>query len=403
MSKVHVKAPREKVKEKPDANVTWRFFDSDLLDRMQGKEVTVDPKTGWEFGEHRLKAGGFEFLLARKFGFCYGVKLAIWDSLSALNKYQGQRIVALSEMIHNPYVNDELRRRGTIFMDESEMTLDDILPTDVVIIPAFGTTCNNFELLRNLQQRGCTLVDTTCRSVIDVWERVDEYNDIAFTSLIHGKYEHEETIATASVADQYIIVRDLEEAGMLCEFIRGERTAAEILERFADAVSEGFDPDRDLQRVGMANQTTMRSSESEEVFGLLREAMVVAHGQANIDKHFQALDTICRATEVRQQAVIEMSQATALDLMLVVGGLNSSNTKNLAKIAKNYTCTYHIEGAWSFDGEQIRHLVYGESELTVSEDWLPDRGRIGITAGASTPDNTVGDVLEKILALRPQS
>ncbi len=398
----YVKTPRLKVKEKPNPNVTWNFFDSHLLERIQQKEIEVDPKTGWEYGQYRFKAGEFEFLLARKFGFCYGVKLAIWDSLSALDKYRGKRIVALSEMIHNPYVNDELRRRGTIFMDEAQLDFDAILPDDVVIIPAFGTTTLNFERLAELSARGCTLIDTTCRSVIDVWDRVKEYNEISFTCLIHGKYEHEETIATASVARHYLIVRDMAETEQICQFIRGELTEEDILERFAKAVSPGFSPVRDLKRIGMANQTTMRSSESEEVFGQLREAVVSAHGEEQVDAHFKALDTICRATEVRQQAVIEMCGSTKLELMLVVGGLNSSNTKNLAKIACNYTTAYHIEGAWSFSGGEIRHLVYGDSELTVSDDWLPSSGRIGITAGASTPDNTVSDVLDKILQLRPQ-
>ncbi len=402
MSKLYVKAAREKVKEKPNVNVTWRFFDSDLLDRIQSKEIERDPTTGWEIGQYRLGTGHFEFFLARKFGFCYGVKLAIWDSLSALDKYPGQRVIALSEMIHNPYVNDELRRRGAIFMDESEMTLDDIAPADVVIIPAFGTTMTNFEMLRQLKERGCTLIDTTCRSVIDVWDRVSEYNQIGFCSLIHGKSEHEETIATASVAQTYLVVRDLDDTALVCDFICGRLSEQELLERFYGACSEGFQPSRDLCRIGMANQTTMRSSESEEVFGMLREAVIEAYGEPEVDAHFQALDTICRATEVRQQAVIEMGQSTQLDLMLVVGGLNSSNTKNLAKIAQKYTQAYHIEGAWSFDGDQIRHLIYGDCAFTVSEDWLPDSGRIGITAGASTPDNTVGDVLEKILMLRPE-
>lgn len=403
MATSHVKT-RIKIKDKPDPNVTWRYFDSDLVDRMNDKkEVHVDPVTGWSAGQGKLEAGEFTFHLARKFGFCYGVKLAIWDSLSALDRHHGKRILALSEMIHNPAVNDELVRRGTVFMDRAGLELRDIGPEDVVIIPAFGTTTDNFAQLKALADTGATLIDTTCRSVIDVWDQIVEYNQAGLTSIIHGKYEHEETIATASYADRYLIVRDIEEAAQVCEYLRSSWSADELLARFSNAVSAGFDPARDLQRIGMANQTTMRSSESEEVFALFRETMSDIHGADDLDGHYRGLDTICRATEVRQQAVIDMVRDQPLDLMIVIGGFNSSNTKNLAKIASGYVKTYHIDGEWAFDGEQIRHLVYGASEPIVDRDWLPDGGHVGITAGASTPDNSIGQTISKILGLRPQT
>lgn len=397
----YIKA-REKQTGKQDPKITWRYFDSDLIDKIGAKEVVDDPVTGFRVGQHKFDAGHFRFHLAHKFGFCYGVKLAIWDALSALERHQGARILALSEMIHNPHVNDELTKRGAIFMDRVGMSIDDVRPTDVVIIPAFGTTVENFHKLKALGDKGCTLIDTTCRSVVDVWDQIQRYNALGLTSVIHGKHEHEETIATASQATRHLVVRDLEQAALVGEFIRGNVAEDEILETFAGAYSAEFRPARDLARIGMANQTTMRSSESEEVFALLREAMLDMHGPVALDHHYSGLDTICRATEVRQEAVIELVRDTPLDVMLVVGGFNSSNTKNLAKIAAAYVPTYHIEGAWAFDGDQIEHLHGYPLELGTARDWLPIAGDVGITAGASTPDNTVGDVIDKILALRPR-
>jgi 4-hydroxy-3-methylbut-2-enyl diphosphate reductase len=401
MSVSHIKT-RFKIEGKPAPEMSWRYFDSDLLERITSKEVTVDSHRGWRLGAGRLEVGALTFHLARKFGFCYGVKLAIMDSLSAIDRYPGQRILALSEMIHNPYVNGELERRGTIFMDRSGLTLSDVRPSDVVIIPAFGTTVGNFDQLKALAATGATLIDTTCRSVIDVWDRIAVYNQLGMTSVIHGKSEHEETIATASQADRFLIVRDLVEAELVCEFIRGRGAADDIKQRFSQACSRDFDPRRDLVRIGLANQTTMRSSESEEVFALFRETLLDVYGSAALDAHYQGLDTICRATEVRQQAVVDLVRDTALDLMLVIGGFNSSNTRNLAKIARQSTPTYHIEGAWAFDGERITHLEYGAASTIETTGWLPAAGHIGLTAGASTPDNTVGEVIERILALRPQ-
>lgn len=402
MAASHVKT-RFKISGKqitPD--VSWRYFDSPLLERITAKEVVSDER-GWTYGLGRLEAGELTFHIARKHGFCYGVKLAIMDSLIALDRHKGKRILALSEMIHNPYVNGELKRRGTVFMDREGMTLEDVKPDDVVIIPAFGTTVANFSELKALADTGATLVDTTCRSVIDVWDRIVDYNQLGLTCVIHGKHEHEETIATASQADRHLVVRDLEQAELVCDYIRGEVSIDVMQKTFAEAVSPGFCFERDLQRIGLANQTTMRSSESEEVFALFAECMRDVYGVEQLEAHYQGLDTICRATEVRQQAVVEMVRDEPLDLMLVIGGLNSSNTKNLAKIAGQSTRTYHIEGAWAFDGESINHLIYGDHETTRVENWLPERGQIGITAGASTPDNTVGDVIEKILELRPQA
>ena len=250
------------------------------------------------------------------------------------------------------------------------------------------------------------LVDTTCGSVLNVWKNVHRYARDGFTSVIHGKHYHEETKATASQAlthpgGHYLCVRDRPEAQLVCDFIRGTVAAAALLDRFREATSPGFLPERDLQRIGLANQTTMLMTESLEIQEMLRSAVEDRWGEAELASRFRAFDTICSATQDRQDAVLKMLQEGGLDVMVVIGGYNSSNTQALARICAERLPTFHISGADRIQGTTIRHRPVGAHAETATESWLPEGAvAIGLTAGASTPNNVVGEVLERILALR---
>jgi 4-hydroxy-3-methylbut-2-enyl diphosphate reductase len=241
--------------------------------------------------------------------------------------------------------------------------------------------------------------------VIHVWKRVEKYAQEGFTAVIHGKYAHEETVATSSRVLQYpggryLIVRDREQAQLVCEFIRGHVGADRIREEFKNAMSPGFDPERDLERIGVANQTTMLSSESLEIAEMLRGALSDRYGEENLDAHFRSFDTICSATQDRQDAIHELGRK-GLDLILVVGGFNSSNTSHLIEIAAQYTRAYHIEDAADLlSAEEIRHKRWDRAEPEVAQGWLPARPmRVGITAGASTPNRAIGDTILRLLEL----
>jgi 4-hydroxy-3-methylbut-2-enyl diphosphate reductase len=279
-----------------------------------------------------------------------------------------------------------------------------VQPEDVVILPAFGVTMDEFQRLRG---RGCILVDTTCGSVLNVWKNVDEYARDHFTSVIHGKYYHEETRATASRALQYpgghfLVVRDMKETELVARFIEGDGDSRELLRHFQDdAFSPGFDPAEHLQRIGLANQTTMLSSESMTIGHRLGRAMEARYGKEQLTAHFRSFDTICSATQDRQDAVEELIREP-LQAVLVIGGYNSSNTSNLAKMAGGTVPTFHIEdAACILDAGRIRHKPADEDDEILTEGWLPDGPvRIGITAGASTPSNKIGEAVERVLRCR---
>jgi 4-hydroxy-3-methylbut-2-en-1-yl diphosphate reductase len=304
------------------------------------------------------------------------------------------------EIIHNPHVNDQLRGQGIRFLTDATESLERLTPNDVVILPAFGITV---ELLADLVGRGCTLVDTTCGSVLNVWKNVKRYTDDGFTSVIHGKYWHEETRATASQAlrdghGRYLVVLDREEAATVCDYIRHGGDRARFLEQFTRAASPGFDPDLHLQQVGCANQTTMLSSESLEIGEMFRSAMRDRYGEGDMTSRFRAYDTICSATQDRQDAVTALLSDHPLDLILVLGGYNSSNTCNLARICADSRPTYHIADPDGLLSERaIRHKPVGSKEEATSADWLPAGPvAIGLTSGASTPDNLVEAVIRRL-------
>jgi 4-hydroxy-3-methylbut-2-enyl diphosphate reductase len=351
-------------------------------------------------GGYRYEAGRLTVHLAREFGFCYGVDRAVDYAYQTRRRFPDRRVFLTGEIIHNPHVNDQLRSQGIRFLSDAGESLDAVTPEDVVILPAFGIT---LELLADLDTRGCTLVDTTCGSVLNVWKNVKRYADDGFTSVIHGKYWHEETRATASQSlrggrGHFLVVLDAEEAGLACDYIRHGGDPAAFLARFEHTVSPGFDPDRQLQRVGCANQTTMLSSESLQIGEMFRQAMRDRYGEAELDSRFRAFDTICSATQDRQDAVIALLAGQPLDLMIVIGGYNSSNTYNLARICAERLPTFHIaDPSALLSASAIRHKPTGTKQETIGAEWLPAGPvAIGLTSGASTPDNIVGDVIRRL-------
>lgn len=346
--------------------------------------------------------------LAREFGFCYGVDRAVDYAYQTRKRFPTKRVFLTGEIIHNPHVNDQLRAQGIRFLTDPGEDDSTLGPDDVVILPAFGVSVGD---MARLDQQGCTLVDTTCGSVLTVWKNVKRYAQDGFTSVIHGKVTHEETRATASQATQYpdghyLVVLNKDEAAFVCDYIvsGGDRSA--FLARFGRAVSAGFDPDVHLQRIGCANQTTMLMSESLEIGEMFGNAMTRRYGPDALPAVFRAFDTICSATQERQDAVVALLDEVPLDLMVVIGGYNSSNTCNLAKICAERCPTFHIAAPDCLvSASELRHRPIGlPSTSAVAEaiaaDWLP-RGpvTIGLTAGASTPNNIVGQVVSRLEAL----
>jgi 4-hydroxy-3-methylbut-2-enyl diphosphate reductase len=349
---------------------------------------------------HCYRAGRLTIHLAREFGFCYGVERAVDYAYQARTRFPHQRVHLTGEIIHNPHVNDELRAQGIGFLSDRPASIDALGPDDVVILPAFGVT---IEQLAQLEARGCTLVDTTCGSVLNVWKNVRRYADEGLTSIIHGKYRHEETQATASQARRggqghSLVVLDKSEAGVVCDYIRhgGDREA--FLARFARAASPGFDPDLHLQRLGCANQTTMLSSESLEIGGLFREAIRDRYGEAELAARFRAFDTICSATQDRQDAIIALLDRQRLDLMIIVGGYNSSNTQNLARICASRLPAFHVAAPDGIrSAAAIAHRPVGGAGEIVTTGWLPEGPlAVGLTSGASTPDIIVERVVRRL-------
>jgi 4-hydroxy-3-methylbut-2-enyl diphosphate reductase len=350
--------------------------------------------------DYQYHAGRLTVHLAREFGFCYGVDRAVDYAYQARKRFPDRPVVLTGEIIHNPHVNAQLRAQGVRFLSDPGESIDALTAEDVVILPAFGIT---IELLQQLERQGCTLVDTTCGSVLNVWKNVRRYTAEGFTSIIHGKFWHEETRATASQAasegGHYLVVLDHSEAASACEYIRHAGDPGAFLAQFERAVSPGFDPDHDLQRLGCANQTTMLSSESLAIAEMFRDAIRSRYGDAELDVRFRSFDTICSATQDRQDAVAALLEQQPLDLMIVIGGYNSSNTCNLARICEPKVPTFHIaEPAGLVSPSEIRHKPVGGKGERISRAWLPTSGRIsiGLTSGASTPDNLVDTVIRRL-------
>jgi 4-hydroxy-3-methylbut-2-enyl diphosphate reductase len=348
------------------------------------------------------RAGRLTVHLAREFGFCYGVDRAVDYAYQTRERFPDRRVFLTGEIIHNPHVNDKLRSMGIRFLTDEGEDSDTLSAEDVVILPAFGVTV---AMLERFTRRGCTMIDTTCGSVLNVWKNVRRYAEGGYTSIIHGKMWHEETQATASQAVQYggkyLVVFDRPETDVVCDYIRRGGNREVFLKRFGKAASAGFDPDTDLQRIGLANQTTMLMTESLEIGEMIRAAMRDRYDEAELAEHYQAFDTICSATQDRQDAVVALLRDQAVDLMIVIGGYNSSNTANLARLCQASRPTFHIADPDCLASPtEIRHRPIGSKTEVTARDWLPLHRpvSIGLTSGASTPDNLVGAAIDKLSA-----
>jgi 4-hydroxy-3-methylbut-2-enyl diphosphate reductase len=353
-----------------------------------------------------LSAGGLTIKLAKEFGFCYGVERAIDLAYAARKSFPLETpIYLLGEIIHNPEVNDQIRNLGikTISNKPTPEEMEMLDRDDVVIIPAFGT---EVATRRKLEEKGCILVDTTCGDVMSVWKRVRQYSKESVTSIIHGKARHEETKATTSQATaygtgHYLVVYNLEETDYVCRYILHGGNKEEFLNRFKGAYSAGFDPDVHLKAIGVANQTTMLRGETEEVQRRLKAAMEEKHGKDKIAEHFRFFDTICGATQDRQDALGKLL-AEPLNLLLVIGGYNSSNTSHLAEMGEAKLPTFFIKNAGKMESATvIRHYNLHLQKEVETKDWLP-RGEItvGVTAGASCPNNLIEDTIRRLFELR---
>ena len=355
-----------------------------------------------------LSASGITVKLAKAFGFCYGVERAIDLAYAAAKVCNGRSIYLLGEIIHNPEVNDQLSGMGIKQLREVEgkYQVDHLSSDDVVIIPAFGAEVNTMNRIKEI---GCQVVDTTCGDVMTVWKRVRQYKKEQVTSIIHGKAWHEETKATASQAvggdgggGHYLVVFTLAETDYVCDYIRKGGDKTEFLKKFEGAHSPGFDPDLHLRAVGVANQTTMMRGETEEVQRRIRKAIADRYGEQALDNHFRFFDTICGATQERQDALRVMLDHDRPDLLIVVGGYNSSNTSHLAEMGEAELPTYFIKNSeMLISPKQIRHWDLHKSEEIVTENWLPEGPvQVGITAGASCPNNLIEEAIERLFSFR---
>ncbi|MEB3217642.1 MAG: 4-hydroxy-3-methylbut-2-enyl diphosphate reductase [Nostocales cyanobacterium 94392] len=349
---------------------------------------------------YTLTRGDVTIRLAQAFGFCWGVERAVAMAYETRKHFPLEKIWITNEIIHNPSVNQRLREMqvGFIPVEAGQKDFSMVESGDVVILPAFGASVQEMQLLND---KNCKIVDTTCPWVSKVWNTVEKHKKIDCTSIIHGKYKHEETIATSSFAGKYLIVLNLQEAEYVADYILNGGNREEFLAKFNKACSPGFDPDRDLEKVGIANQTTMLKGETEQIGKLFERTMMKKYSPTELNQHFQSFNTICDATQERQDAMLELVEEK-LDLMIVIGGFNSSNTSHLQEIAvERELPSYHIDSvARIISPDSIEHCQLN-GNIEISEQWLPD-GKIvvGITSGASTPDKVVEDVIQKIFEFK---
>jgi 4-hydroxy-3-methylbut-2-enyl diphosphate reductase len=349
---------------------------------------------------YRLQRGDVTIRLAEAFGFCWGVERAVAMAYETRQHFPTERIWMTNEIIHNPSVNQRLQDMEVDFIPvvAGEKDFSVVGAGDVVILPAFGASVQEMQLLND---KNCKIVDTTCPWVSKVWNTVEKHKKKDYTSIIHGKYKHEETVATSSFAGKYLVVLNLKEAQYVADYILNGGSRDEFMAKFSRACSAGFDPDKDLEQIGIANQTTMLKSETEQIGKLFERTMMKKYGPAELNNHFLSFNTICDATQERQDAMLGLVEEK-LDLMVVIGGFNSSNTTQLQQIAIERSIpSYHIDSAERIgSGNQVEHKPLGR-DLEVTENWLPP-GEIvvGVTSGASTPDKVVEDAIEKIFELK---
>jgi 4-hydroxy-3-methylbut-2-en-1-yl diphosphate reductase len=352
-----------------------------------------------------ISVGDVTVRLAKQFGFCYGVERAIDLAYAARKVFQDRRLFIVGEIIHNPEVNEQISSLGikNLTGRNKQADISELQPDDVVILPAFGT---ELSILQQIKDHGCQIVDTTCGDVMSVWKRVRKYASESVTSIIHGKAEHEETKATSSRAlgdgkGHYLVVLTLADTDYVCDYIRNGGDKQAFLDKFHGAHSAGFDPDVHLKTVGVANQTTMLRGETEEVQRRVRQAILDRDGAEEAARNFRFFDTICGATQERQDALRELLNVS-MDLLLVVGGYNSSNTSHLAEMGEEKLPTYFVLNASRLvSATEIKHYDLHEKREVVSHFWLPPGPVVvGITAGASCPNNLIEETLIRLFELR---
>jgi 4-hydroxy-3-methylbut-2-enyl diphosphate reductase len=382
-------------------------YKSSIIAKIKELRKLEDPRKK-DFLPTVLDFGPVEFLVARHFGFCFGVENAIEIAYKAIKENPGKRIFLLSEMIHNPHVNADLNDRGINFVMDNYgnqfVDWNELKPEDVVIIPAFGTTIETEQILK---QKNVDIVkyNTTCPFVERVWNRADTISRDEFTIIIHGQYKHEETKATFSrsiLKSPSLIIRDINETEFLTSVILNERTSDEFYNFFAGKYSKEFDPEIDLVRVGVVNQTTMLASETEKIAELIRKTMVQKYGSDSIDSHFaDTRDTLCYATNDNQLAALALAETEA-DIAVVIGGYNSSNTSHLVEILEKKIPTYFISDSSKITSDKlISHFDLSMKKEIVTENYLPkkEKVKIAVTSGASCPDSLVDEVIKKLIGL----
>lgn len=382
-------------------------FRSPIISKIKAKRKLEDPRKQ-DFSPARVNLGKVELIIPRHFGFCYGVENAIEKSYRAINEHPEKQIYLLSQMIHNPIVNKDLEENGLRFLQDTEgkelMDWSILSSNDIVIIPAFGTTIETEERLKKIGVE-IESYNTTCPFVEKVWNRSAKLGEKDYSVIIHGKAKHEETKATFSHTVKNaasLIILNMDEAKFLGEFIRGNVTRAELLTQFQGKYSIDFDPDVHLQRIGVVNQTTMLASETQEIADYLKSVLIEKYGEENIKKHYaDTRDTLCYATNDNQSSTLSLLEEDA-DIAIVVGGYNSSNTTHLVEILEQKFPTIFIKDAEEIKTiESVLSFNIHSKELEELTDFFPQSSspRVIITSGASCPDSTVEEVIQKVLKL----
>ncbi|MFT5973704.1 MAG: 4-hydroxy-3-methylbut-2-enyl diphosphate reductase [Cryomorphaceae bacterium] len=382
------------------------FYRSPIIAKVKEARKITDPRKK-DFSPSILDFGPVQFLVPRHFGFCYGVENAIEISYRAVEENPGKRIFLLSQMIHNPTVNADLESKGIKFIMDTQgnqfVDWDELQADDIVIIPAFGTTV---EIMKLLSEKGIQIekYNTTCPFVEKVWKRSDQLGKDDFSVIIHGKIKHEETRATFSHSYQgapSVVILNMKEAETLAQFIRKERPVEQFYQEFEGKYSAGFDASKDLNRVGVVNQTTMLATETQGIADYFKQTMIDVFGEGDYKSHFaDTRDTLCYATNDNQRATVGVLEEGA-DLALVVGGYNSSNTSHIVELCEEQMPTFFISAADEIKGkDEIHHFNYPEKKMEISRNWLNTKTplRIVLTSGASCPDAIVDAVMQKILS-----
>ncbi|CAM9591117.1 unnamed protein product [Chrysoparadoxa australica] len=399
---VDKKEERKRILKNPKYNRMGFKDEQEDVSEMMLKEFTSPMVKNLKENGNVITKGDVTVKLAQDYGFCWGVERAIAMSFQARNHFEDKTLHITNELIHNPGVNEKLDDIGVEFVpvDDGVKDFSNIKDGDVVILPAFGAT---LEEMQYLDKKNVQIVDTTCPWVSKVWNTVDKHTKMDYTTVMHGKYAHEETVATSSFANKYITVKDTVEAQYVVDYILKGGDKAEFMEKFKYAVSEGFDPDVDLERVGLANQTTMYKRDTRAIGQLFEKALLEKYGPAQINDHYMAFDTICDATQERQDAMLELVEDKDIDMMIVVGGWDSSNTHHLAEISVDRGIpTYWVNKAECVKADgSIDHKDPHSLEVINVPNFLPPgKITVGVTSGASTPDAYLQQSVENIFMLK---